>query len=498
MKGAILVAGTGSDVGKSVVVQGLCRWLARRGVSVAPFKAQNMSLNSFVTRQGAEIARAQAAQAAAARAEPEAAMNPVLLKPVDDRRAQVILMGRAVCESDAQEYWELRPRLAGVVRDAYADLRARFDVVVCEGAGSLAEINLREGDLPNLGLARAADIPVVIVADIDKGGVFASLYGSVELLDAEDRALIAGFIINKFRGRFEILAPGLAMITARTGLPVFGVLPWVRELWIDAEDALPLRAIGAAVRPPVGRDTLDVAVVAFRRMSNANDVDALACEPGVSVRFTRSFADVLRADLVILPGSKATVSDLAELRSDGLDGALVERARRGAPILGICGGFQMLGKRVVDRVESGRGEVAGLDLLPVETVFEPEKILARPHGEAIAFGGAATEGYEIHNGRVRRLGGEPVFVTRPGDEGCMADSVVGTSWHGVFECDGFRAAFLSWVAEARGLEWRPGSTPFAAIRDRTFDTIADLIDEHVDTAALLSVIERVPVRARHG
>ena len=496
----MLVAGTGSDVGKSVVVQGLCRWLVRQGVNVAPFKAQNMSLNSFVTNDGAEIARAQAAQAAAATVVPEAAMNPILLKPVDDRRAQVIVMGRAVCESDAQEYLDLRPRLGGIVREALGELRSRFDVVVCEGAGSLAEINLRDGDLPNLGLARDAEIPVVIVADIDRGGVFASLYGSVELLDAADRSLIAGFVINKFRGRFSILEPGLRTIESLTGVPVLGVLPWMRDLWIDAEDALPLRSILAASRPPAGRDTLDVAVVALRRMSNVNDMDAIACEPGVVVRFTRSFTDVARADLVVVPGSKATVGDLGELRADGLDVALAERARRGSPILGICGGYQMLGTRIVDRYESDSGDVPGLGLLPVETVFEPDKVLARPHGVSPAFGGVAAEGYEIHNGRVRRDGGDPLFETVEGDEGCRARTVVGTSWHGVFESDGFRAAFLRWVATVRGLDWLPGSTPFASIREQTYETLADMIEQHLDTPALLAVIERgaVPLRRVRG
>jgi len=500
VRGAILVAGTGSDVGKSVLVQGLCRWLVRRGVSVAPFKAQNMSLNSFVTEDGAEIARAQAAQAAAAKIEPEAAMNPVLLKPLDDRNAQVIVMGRAVSETEAQEYMELRPRLAGIVHDAFEDLRRRFDVVVCEGAGSLAEINLREGDLPNLGLARAVEIPVVIVADIDKGGVFASLFGSVELLDADDRSLVAGLIINKFRGRYSILEPGLAMIAERTGVPVLGVLPWMRDLWIDAEDSLPLRSIAGASRAPLGADTLDIAVLAMRRMSNVNDVDPIACEPGVSVRFTRSFSDIGRADLVIVPGSKATVDDLAELRADGLDRALAERARAGGPILGVCAGYQMLGRRIIDPVESRRGDVAGLGLLPVETVFEADKILARPRGMSVAFGGVPTEGYEIHNGRVHRAGGDPVFVTAEGDEGCTTGVVVGTSWHGIFESDAFRRAFLGWIAGVRGRDWRSGSTRFADIRERTFESLADLIERYLHTDELLAVIERgaVPVRQVRG
>ena len=493
MRGAVLIAGTGSDVGKSVVAQGLCRWLVRRGVRVAPFKAQNMSLNSYVTADGAEIARAQAAQAAAAAVAPEAAMNPVLLKPVDDRRAQVIVMGRAVCDTDAQGYLHLRGGLSRVVLDALEDLRSRFDVVVCEGAGSLAEINLREGDLPNLGLARAADLPVVIVADIDRGGVFASLYGSVELLDDPDRAQIAGFIINKFRGDLSILEPGLAMIERLTERPVLGVLPWVRGIWADAEDALPVRAMHEAIRPPAGRDTLDVAVIALHRMSNFTDVDPIACEPGVTVRFTRSHADVLRADLVIVPGTKATVDDLAEMRSNGLDAAIAERARLGLAVLGICGGYQMLGTRIVDPIESGLGDVAGLGLLPVETVFAPEKVLRRSHGTAPWLGGSSVQAYEIHHGRVRRHGAEALFETPEGDEGCRSGSVFGTSWHGIFESDGFRASFLQFIAARRRLDWVPAGVRFQETREATFDRLADLIEERIDTSALMTVIERSAV-----
>jgi adenosylcobyric acid synthase len=348
-----------------------------------------------------------------------------------------------------------------------------------------------------MGLARAAGIPVLIVADIDRGGVFASLFGSVELLDADDRALVVGFIINRFRGRFSILEPGLAMIETRTNIPVLGVVPWIRDLWTDAEDALPVRSIAGAARPPRGRDTLDVAVIALRRMSNATDVDAIACEPGVSVRFTRSYADILRADLVILPGSKATVEDLSELRGDGLDTALRERARRGGPILGICGGYQMLGTRIVDRIESGAGEIAGLGLLRAETFFEQEKILARPRGSAPAFGGAAVDGYEIHNGRVYRCGGEFLFETTMGDEGCRMGSVIGTSWHGVFDSDEFRASFLRWVAATRGLDWTPGHVRFGDIRESAFNTLADALEEYLDTDTLVRAIERgaVPLRS---
>lgn len=487
MKGALLVAGTGSDVGKSVLVQGICRWLTRAGVRVSPFKAQNMSLNSFVTRDGAEIARAQYAQSLAAGVDAEASMNPVLIKPIDDTRSQVIVLGRAMCDTDASEYMELRPRLAGVVGDALTDLRTRFDVVICEGAGSLAEMNLREGDIANMGLARAAGLPVVVVGDIDRGGVFASLRGSLELLDPQDQSLVSGFIINKFRGDAALLEPGLRTIEAMTGRPVLGVVPWVRGFWPDAEDALAANAIRINGRPPAGRDAIDVAVVALGRMSNFTDMDPLVCEPGVSVRFTRAHGDLMRADLVVVPGTKATVSDLANLRADGLDRTLVDRARRGRPILGICGGYQILGTKIMDPIESGEN-VEGLGLLPIETLFETDKILARPGGTAPTFDDARVDGYEIHHGRVRRLGGEPLFRTIESDEGCVSGSVLGTSWHGIFESDDFRAAFLGRLALTAGLDWHPTGTNFESVREDTFELLADLVERSIDTAALMSTI----------
>jgi adenosylcobyric acid synthase len=492
MKGALFVAGTGSDVGKSVVVAGLCRWLARQGIKVAPFKAQNMSLNSAVTPDGGEIGRAQAAQAAAAMIAPEPAMNPILLKPVDDRRAQVIVMGRAACETDARAYDEMKPQLLDTVLNAFDRLRSRFDVIVCEGAGSPAEINLRDSDLVNMGLAGRLGLPVVLVGDIDKGGVFASLYGSVVLLDQADQRLISGFIINKFRGDYSILEPGLAMIEQLTGRPVFGVLPWIREVWSDAEDAVPLFSMMDAMTPPLGRDTLDIAVVALGRMSNFTDFDPLVLEPGVTVRFTTGGADLLRADLVVIPGSKATVDDLASLRARGLDSILVERARNGGPILGICGGYQMLGRSIVDQIESRTGRVAGLGLLPVETVFESEKVLATPSGRAPSFDDAPVGGYEIHQGRVRSMGGEPLFRTAGGGEGCRTASVIGTSWHGIFEADQFRASFLQWVADQRGLEWLPGNGSYAAFRESRIDRLADAIEQYLDLDGLTRLIECGP------
>jgi adenosylcobyric acid synthase len=487
LSGAILVAGTHSDAGKSVVVAGICRWLAREGVSVAPFKAQNMALNSFVTRDGAEIGRAQASQAGAAMVEPEVDMNPILLKPSAERTTQVVVRGKPWANASAISYGGMKKTLMPVVLESLEELRRRFDVVVCEGAGSPAEINLRENDLANMGLARAADLPVLLVGDIDRGGLFASLYGTLALLSAEDQSLVAGFLVNKFRGDPAILAPGLERMTAMTGRPFLGTLPWIPGLGLDGEDSLALDA-PRPVKPPLGRDMLRVAVARLGRISNFTDFDALAHEPGVSVRFTESAEEILDADLAVLPGTKATVEDLKLLRARGIDDAFSERVKRAKPTLGICGGYQMLGGRIEDGVESGEAEVLGLGLLPVMTSFAEEKVLGRPEGRAIGFGAAEVSGYEIHHGRVRREGGDPLFETDEGIEGCRAGTTLGTTWHGILESDGFRRALLLWVAGERGLDWRPGEESFAAAREAQQEKLGDLVADHIDREALMRLM----------
>ena len=488
LSGAILVAGTHSDAGKSVVVAGICRWLAREGASVAPFKAQNMALNSFVTRDGAEIGRAQASQAAAAMVEPEVAMNPILLKPSAGRTTQVVVRGKPRANVSAKGYGAMKKTLMPVVLESLEELRRRFDVVVCEGAGSPAEINLRENDLANMGLARAADLPVLLVGDIDRGGLFASLYGTLALLSAQDQSLVSGFLVNKFRGDPAVLAPGLERMTTLTGRPFLGTLPWIPGLGLDGEDSLALDT-PRPVKPPLDRDVLRVAVARLGRISNFTDFDALAHEPGVSVRFTGSAEEILNADLAVLPGTKATVDDLRLIRSRSIDRALAERAERALPTLGICGGYQMLGERIEDGVESGEVEALGLGLLPVETSFEVEKVLGRPEGRAIRFGGAEVSGYEIHHGRVRRAGGDPLFETDKDTEGCRIGATLGTCWHGILESDDFRRALLRWVAGERGLDWRPGEEPFAAAREAQLEKLGDLVADHVDRGALMSLID---------
>jgi adenosylcobyric acid synthase len=488
LSGALLVAGTHSDAGKSVIVAGICRWLAREGIGVAPFKAQNMALNSFVTREGAEIGRAQAAQAAAAMIEPEAAMNPILLKPSAERVTQVVVRGKAWATASARSYGAMKGDLMPVVLESLRNLRRRFDVVVCEGAGSPAEINLRHNDLANMGLARAAGLPVLLVGDIDRGGLFASLYGTLALLSPEDQSLLAGFVVNKFRGDPAVLAPGLATMSSLTGRPFLGTLPWIPGLGLDGEDSLALDA-PRPVKPPLGRDILTVAVARLGRISNFTDFDALSHEPGVSVRFTRSGQEILDADLAIIPGTKATVEDLKLLRSLGLDETFAERDRRGLPILGICGGYQMLGGRIEDGVESAEARAEGLGLLPVETMFEAEKVLSRPEGRAPVFDDARVSGYEIHHGRVKRTGGEPLLETGDVTEGCRLGSTLGTSWHGVLESDGFRHALLAWITAERNLDWRPGDQSFAAAREAQLERLGDLVADNVDRDALMRLVD---------
>ena len=456
-KGALLVAGTTSDAGKTVVVAGLCRLLHRRGIRVAPFKAQNMSLNSTVTEDGAEIGRAQAFQAFAAGIDPTAAMNPVLLKPMDGNRSQVIVLGSPVGVFDARAYGAETPTLLPVVLDALDGLRRSFDVVLLEGAGGAAEINLLDRDIVNLPLARAAGIPVVVVGDIERGGVFASLYGTHALLPPELRAYIRGFLINKMRGDVSLLGDGPAQLEARTGVPVLGVLPHLDGVTVDDEDSLAL-ARGWST----GRDDdvrVDVAVVRFPHVSNITDLDPLRVEPGVRVRLVSSAHELGRPDLVVLPGTRTTVHDLTWLRASGFDRAVRDS---GAVVLGICGGYQMLGTRIRDDVESGAGVVEGLGWLDVETTFQPEKVLRRH-----------AHGYEIHHGVVN-------------DDAVVRDEgrVLGTSVHGLLEDDERRRALL---ARITGVPW-PSTICFDDVRSAQADRLADLLDEHADVDALVTLL----------
>lgn len=468
----LLIAGTTSDAGKTVVATGVCRALARRGVRVAPYKAQNMSNNSMVVAGAegsmAEIGRAQWIQARAARVNPEPAMNPVLLKPGSDQRSHVVLMGRPWGTLSSSNWMHGRQELARSAHEAYDDLAGRYDVIVAEGAGSPTEINLRAGDYVNMGLARHAGLPVVVVGDVDRGGVFAAFFGTVALLSAEDQALVAGFVVNKFRGQQRLLAPGLADLERLTGRRVFGTLPWHPELWLDSEDALDLDG-----RRSVRSGARRAAVVRLPRISNFTDLDALGLEPDLDVVFVSDPRGVSDADLVVLPGTRSTISDLAWLRSRGIDAAIAAHAAAGKPVLGICGGFQMLGRVIRDPegVEGAPGEVTGLGLLDVETCFAADKVLRLTDG-----------GYEIHHGRTTCGSGVDEF---PG--GARAGQVFGTMRHGYLEDDALRAAFLR-----ETLRLAPSGVSFPAARERRLDLLGDLIEEHLDVDALLELAHGGP------
>ncbi len=498
---ALLVCGTASDSGKSTVVAGLCRALARRGVSVAPFKAQNMALNSAVTADGAEIGRAQAFQAAAAGIEPEVAMNPVLLKPTGERTSQVVVGGRPWAVLGAVEYQAAKAGLRPVVLAALADLRHRFDVVLCEGAGSPAEPNLARHDLVNLWLAAAAGLPALVVGDIDRGGVFAHLYGTWALLPPERRALVRGFVLNKFRGDPALLDGALTDLRARCGVPTLGVLPHLGELAVDAEDSMALSRSSRPTGGAAGTDAgaVEVAVVRFPRISNFTDLDALALEPGVRLHFVDHPSALGRPDLVVLPGTKATVDDLGWMRRRGLAAALGEllAGERPPAVLGICGGYQMMGRRIEDpgAVESPVPATEGLGWLDVATAFEAAKVTRRRRGNGP--GGVGVAGYEIHHGRpvpgpgavpwLALEAGSATGTPGPAEPEGVADpgrALYGTSLHGLLEGDGFREWLLSTVAARRGGTWRPSGVSFEAARQAQLDRLADACEAHLDLDAL--------------
>jgi adenosylcobyric acid synthase len=479
--GSLLILGTSSGAGKSTVVTGLCRWLSRQGVSVAPFKAQNMSLNSYVTKDRGEMGRAQVIQAQAAGVEPDVLMNPVLLKPGTDSTSQMIVLGHPVGDLDAATGWHDKQDLLDVVVEAHAELRRRFDVVICEGAGSPAEINLRRSDIANLGFARAANVPAVLVGDIDRGGMFASMVGTLAVLEPEDQRLVRGFVVNKFRGSKELLQPGIDQLSGLTGRPTFGVLPFRRGLELDAEDATDFTSWLDAP-PPYGEDVLSVGVIALPRASNLTDFDPLVDEPGVVLRPLYRPEEMRDCDLVVIPGTRATVHDLSWLRERGFDEALARRVANGGSVLGLCGGYQMLGTHIDDNVESAKGSVKGLGLLPTQTVFHRDKVLAQV--TATLGDGSTVHGYEIHHGRVA-VDGEAFFA----EEGCTLGPVSGTLWHGLFENDQWRRAYLTEIASRAQKRFVADvSHNFATRREVRLDTLADLIDEHLDTAALMSLV----------
>jgi adenosylcobyric acid synthase len=488
----LMIQGTASSVGKSIVTTALCRMYQRRGVRVAPFKAQNMALNAYVTPDGGEIGRAQAVQAEAARVVPTVDMNPILLKPEGDARSQVVVMGKPIGSLGAVDFQERKPELRRVVSDSLARLRASYDLVVIEGAGSPAEVNLKSRDIVNMFVAEIADAPVLLVGDIDRGGVFAAFVGTLALLEPHERARIAAFVVNKFRGDIELLNPGLRFLEERTGVPVLGVLPYVQRLRVADEDSLSLDERRG--RPRGGDQQIDVAVVRLPRISNYDDVQPLEHEPGVTVRFVEDEGGLEGADLVVLPGTKSTIADLAWLRTSGLASAIVARAQRGERVLGICGGCQILGESIADPhgVESEVSSAEGLGLLPVRTRFEREKrtsqVRARAARGSFLSRDAIGEihGYEIHMGRLERGEGSiGAFIIEQRNGALEADvdgeiskdgAVVGTMIHGLFENASIRRELITGLRRARGLAEAPDTANLVVDE---YDRLADVVEAHL-------------------
>lgn len=486
VRGTIMVQGTTSDAGKSTLVAGLCRVLHRAGVHVAPFKPQNMALNSAVTADGGEIGRAQALQAQAAGVEPHSDMNPVLIKPSSDTTAQIVIHGRVRTEMNARDYHAYKAIAMSAVMQSHGRLSRRYDAVIVEGAGSPAEINLRENDIANMGFALAADCPVILVADIERGGVFAHILGTLECLAPAERDLVLGFVINRFRGDASLLDPGLEWLTARTGKPVFGVLPYLQGLHLDAEDAIQTsQDPGDAAQP-----RLKVVVPVVPRISNHTDFDVLRAHPQVDLVFVGPGAAIPKADLVILPGSKSVQADLRFLLHHGWDRELARHLRYGGKLIGICGGMQMLGTVLHDPLglEGNAGSIHGLGLLDFETTLEPQKHLERVSGTLLLGSGARMSGYEIHMGVTRgtALQRAALDLGKRRDGAISPDGqILATYVHGLFDEPEACVALLQWAGLGKAL-----SLDYRALREQSIDRLADALAAHLDLERLFSMAVR--------
>jgi len=502
-----MIQGTGSGVGKSVLCAALCRIFYQDGLRVAPFKSQNMSLNSFVTRDGLEMARSQVVQAEAAGIEPHVDMNPILLKPSSDIGCQVILQGKVVGNYSAEAYGRYVHDAWTAVCGSYERLARQYDVIMIEGAGSPAEVNLKDRDIVNMRTAEMAHAPVLLAADIDKGGVFASLVGTLELLEPHERSRIKGFLINKFRGEVSLLAPGLDFLEKRTGIPVLGVIPYFKDIYIQEEDGVVLENVGSrerqsAIRNPKSAiDAIDIVVLHLPHISNFTDLDALAAEQGVQVRYTRDPAALAGADVVVIPGSKNTINDLLFLRETGLEQGIRDHAAAGGMVVGICGGYQMLGLTINDpfMTDGDMREADGMGLLPVTTVMQQEKqtvqVTARTLASTLWDGNIELSGYEIHMGRTRKKPGVlSAFQARSAggsrNDGAQSEDqrVWGTYLHGLFDSDAFRKSFLDGIRKHKGMAASAVSS-YEQLKQDGFEKLAATVRASLDMKKLYEILQ---------
>ena len=492
MAKAIMVQGTMSNAGKSILVAGLCRVFKQDGYRVAPFKSQNMALNSFITHEGLEMGRAQVVQAEACGIEPSVLMNPILLKPVTDMGSQVIVNGEVIGNMKAAEYFAMKKNLVPDVMKAFDTLSAENDIIVIEGAGSPAEINLKADDIVNMGMAKLAKAPVLLVGDVDRGGVFAQLYGTVALLDKEEQDMIKATVINKFRGDVDILKPGVEMLERITGKPSAGVLPYLN---VDIEDEDSLSERFRNYRPA----KIDIAVVRLPRISTFTDFSVLEATSGVSVRYVTSTRELKNPDMIIIPGTKNTISDLLWMRQCGLEAAIKKLVSNGTVLIGICGGYQMLGERITDKCGAeGGGSVAGMELLPTVTDFEEEKHRTRVSGTIVSgegvlgLSGAEVDGYEIHMGKTTLAEGASPLVklTNGAFDGCAKGNVYGSYLHGFFDNQSCRNAVLSSICEAKGIDFSElSSFDYASYKEEQYNKLADAVRKNLNMELIYKILE---------
>ncbi len=487
-----MIQGTGSGVGKSIVVAALCRIFKQDGYAVAPFKSQNMALNSYPTKYGEEMGRAQVVQAWSAGVEPTVAMNPILIKPSSDCQAQLIVRGKPITNCTPKTYYNKKKWLRKIIKDSYEKIAEKYEIVVIEGAGSPAEINLRKNDLVNMYVAKMSSSPVILVADIDLGGVFAWIYGTIKLLTPSERKLVKGVIINKFRGDIDLLIPGIKMLEKRINIPVLGVIAYYHDIKIEEEDSANWQKYRQKTEP----EKIDIAVIYLPHVSNFTDFDVFEAEPGVHLRYVKNVAEVGEPDVLIIPGSKSTINDLQVLRDNGFEELIVELALKNIVIVGVCGGFQMLGEKISDPtgLESSQKEINGLSLLKIKSTILAEKTVRQMNATTVnGFGkGQKVKGYEIHHGMTETDVEKPLLKLADNRfDGAINDNgkIWGTYLHGVFDEDGFRHAFLKQVASLQGKPSSFKKINKEQFREQEFDHLARHVRKNVDMKKIYEILE---------